>query len=699
MSKPPKPAALRYRKTPALIAAAYLAVLVAPWILTCVLSSRTIRQSRDNSGAIRPETAQTLHRVAFLIDVLNFIAALAALPVIYALLARAAVVFSQRTNRGKTLNVRQLFALADRQFLRRGLSGKFGGGTSLALLGAMLLLLTLVLPPIRAILVYTEAKLFPEAYSATRGSATFYANGWVGIRIGLDPPIHDVGAVPRRLAVEKTRHALINTFPDEWKATAWYDPDVRYDRDTGYSGRYFASSVARDTTTGMYRQHALRMNSSSLCDYIDPSEVPVPCPRGERRGSDILDRSYDNANLTVKVCVPATGDRYGSIWKQTENRQDLTETMYIDVSNTRSRRYGNYTLRCIAHTSMGYFELGNSFNGGRFGPLLSSFEFPTRSRDPGEFTDEERDAETPRSILPQEFIAGHDYGAEVYDISIRVPGPLAIAAHALFGAESFFDLAQSITGPNDTLSQTLCRLSPIPFQRVLAGLRRCEPLSTETSSSSLGRFASSYGWANDRVEALVWSIMQTDGHVDSLLNTAMYLANKATLDAAVGPGRYGFGIRDPNQIWRADGIEVRTPVVSYAALVVISVLLGLQVAGVLALVWYIYSAPTWTGTLDAMAVAAIARQLAEKDEGFLRADGLWDPTEEQLRKMESEDALLGAVEGPWREKPTDKTLSSGVSEEGVPADDAPAPGYVLAVGAPGLISRKLKSSSNSNSSA
>ena len=39
---------------------------------------------------------------------------------------------------------------------------------------------------------------------------------------------------------------------------------------------------------------------------------------------------------------------------------------------------------------MGYFELGNSFNGGKFGPLLSSFEFSSlvTGKDVGVFTDQ-----------------------------------------------------------------------------------------------------------------------------------------------------------------------------------------------------------------------------------------------------------------------------------------------------------------------
>jgi hypothetical protein len=79
--------------------------------------------------------------VSFFIDALNLIAAVAALPAIYALLARAAVVFSQRTNNRKTLNARQLFALADRNFVRYGLTETSGAESFFFFLGAALILL------------------------------------------------------------------------------------------------------------------------------------------------------------------------------------------------------------------------------------------------------------------------------------------------------------------------------------------------------------------------------------------------------------------------------------------------------------------------------------------------------------------------------------------------------------------------------
>lgn len=63
--------------------------------------------------------------------------------------------------------------------------------------------------------------------------------------------------------------------------------------------------------------------------------------------------------------------------------------MYLSVSSPINQ-YQSHTIQCTGQTSMGYFELGNSFNGGKFGPLLSSFEFSSlvTGKDVGVFTDQ-----------------------------------------------------------------------------------------------------------------------------------------------------------------------------------------------------------------------------------------------------------------------------------------------------------------------
>lgn len=197
--------------------------------------------------------------------------------------------------------------------------------------------------------------------------------------------------VDQRLAVEKTRHALISTLPIEWRARAWNDL---------YGGEdhpYFASAVPRDTTTGLFRQHALRMNSSAWCNSVVWAEFPTYCAGGERPYR--LETTYDNANLTVKVCMPETVSALpgGDTWRPTGrdgSRQELSETLWIDVTSPLypdgdRRMYNRSTLKCTANTTLGYFELGNHFNGGQPGPLLSELSNPPNQyhEDKGEFTD------------------------------------------------------------------------------------------------------------------------------------------------------------------------------------------------------------------------------------------------------------------------------------------------------------------------
>ena len=105
----------------------YMTILVIPWALTAHYSGTT--------------TATT--DVKAVVDVLSVLSALATMPLLYALLARAAVVYTQRTrpNKQTPLNVRQLFSLADRRFVRDSWRGRADGGTKLAVFGTGIIIL------------------------------------------------------------------------------------------------------------------------------------------------------------------------------------------------------------------------------------------------------------------------------------------------------------------------------------------------------------------------------------------------------------------------------------------------------------------------------------------------------------------------------------------------------------------------------
>ncbi|KAK3682813.1 hypothetical protein B0T22DRAFT_444980 [Podospora appendiculata] len=536
-------APIRYHPAPACIALLYLLSLLIPWGLTCKLWFNVItpgQQSEDVniSGAILYDQTDSISHtrsLMYAIDAFNFASALASMPVIYALLARAAVVVSQRTKPSRKLNVRQLFNLADRKFLRATLGGS---GTWLTWPGAALIILDFV---------------------------------------GFDPPLEKIVNVPQRSVVERARNDIANGYAGQYHVSSWYEP-------------------SRDLNEASYAHYA-----SSL------PRIPKPGLTANTRFA------WANPNVTAEICVPR--DIIGSPWNNTNrDEQELVEPLYINLTAPVSaydiavRKSNNYsfadltplsiTLNCTARTRLGYFELGNNYNGGKFGPILN--KFPPAGQH--EFTD----GLTSLDVLNIAKLDDDVPFDDIVDTSGPTPGPLATVALALFGNGSFFEQAQHITDYGDVLSQALCRQSQIPFQRSLQD-STLEPCTLdETRKDDIG---------NTDLGA-------------KLLSDALYYANRALLEgAALGPR-----LENSYQIWHAQGIEVVRPLLSRAAMVVISVLIGLQALGILVLVAFIYSIPTWTEQLDAMAVAKIAHQL--EDEGVIAAGGLEAVTKRGWRVLE-----------------------------------------------------------------
>ena len=136
-AKPVKEVALpllRYRKRSLCLLACYLPFLIVPWVLTCVMAIRPL--SLPSYYNQKGEYGADLFWVMFLwlafVRVLNAIASLLTFPVISALLAQGAVVYSQRRKAKQALDMRQTFALADRGWASIPLlwSARHGDGTS-----------------------------------------------------------------------------------------------------------------------------------------------------------------------------------------------------------------------------------------------------------------------------------------------------------------------------------------------------------------------------------------------------------------------------------------------------------------------------------------------------------------------------------------------------------------------------------------
>ncbi|KAK3380951.1 hypothetical protein B0H63DRAFT_510903 [Podospora didyma] len=103
-------ASVRYYPAAACIAIVYLAILVTPWVLTCLDNTRRASVVAGEISTPTPPEAPTA------INALNAVATASAIPVIVALLSRSAAVLSQRTHHRQTLNVRQLFNLQYTEF-------------------------------------------------------------------------------------------------------------------------------------------------------------------------------------------------------------------------------------------------------------------------------------------------------------------------------------------------------------------------------------------------------------------------------------------------------------------------------------------------------------------------------------------------------------------------------------------------------
>jgi hypothetical protein len=149
---------------------------------------------------------------------------------------------------------------------------------------------------------------------------------------------------------------------------------------------FFVAGLSADTTTGVLRQHLMRLNSSISCEEIDTGDFPSPCP-GDRPFTVSWERV---TNKDVNICVP--GNYTAFPWKLSRSRQEHVEELYIDIKdifipsaagataadpdfNTSS------TIRCSARTTRGYFELGNIWNNntyGPYGPLLEQWPNPTQ---------------------------------------------------------------------------------------------------------------------------------------------------------------------------------------------------------------------------------------------------------------------------------------------------------------------------------
>lgn len=192
---------------------------------------------------------------------------------------------------------------------------------------------------------------------------------------------------PQNPVVQKTSHRLRSFGDDDLQPYLWsdnqsseYDNYIKaykqafswyYEMDSMWGNRnytrkerYFTSSVANGTSTGVYRHHAVRMDSTAKCSRRQ--NFPKSC-----KGAKPFQTSFSSEVLNIDICVE--GNYEITPWNTSRNKQEHLETMWLAMNLKDGASQQNYVLQCSSESRRGWFELPNVANKFKAGPLLDKW--------------------------------------------------------------------------------------------------------------------------------------------------------------------------------------------------------------------------------------------------------------------------------------------------------------------------------------
>jgi len=526
------------------------------------------------------------------------------------------------------------------------------------------------------------------------------------VAVAYDPEPGDMAFLPQNIVVQEVANQLsifneMDVQPRMWIDHPYFDPDI-YDSYSDPAERrtffwnfmdmliggsdqisrdFFATILENGTTTGVLREHAMRLNSSIQCSPVPKTSFPNTCS-----GRRPFQASFSRPGFVdIKLCIPG---EFGVFpWTRVRSRQDIHEELFLDASvwseNVAIDGYGggtrsNFTVHCKAQTTRGYFEIGNYRNNFTYGPLINEWPSPTEmalewndylnwyaNYRPPSNDDKSTGTEDPVLV---------NWGTWPVDPfgtrELVISGPLMTSAIA-----------------TSALNQ-ICQQGNIPFSRL--GLLKFSGFQTECNNINDPRVAAQ---GESRLASLVWNWVSNfhDGNTtEEALMASMFLSNQAMLtitSSATG------GINGARDIFTAPGLAVVRPAMTLAGKIIISTLIALQLVGIAYTVRYIYEVPTWTAALDAIAVARMGKSM--EDKALPPIGPVYKKDWEKLRTM---DGIIGVIDDA--RDPSDEGVAgttadqvhlddSSVERPPTPSDVDAQPPFKLGLGAPGLISRKL----------
>lgn len=374
------------------------------------------------------------------------------------------------------------------------------------------------------------------------------------------------------------------------------------------SKEQFLATFPVGTTTGVLRDLALRLNMSVSCTLVPQSDFPSTCP-----GDNPLCQAFSNINVStstpfgdsthpryrVRICAP--GNINDSPWKNTADRQDISEEFWLDYQRTFQRADGgvwgitdggsNYTQHCYGNSTLGYFELPNYWNKNVPGPLLDKIpphaNLTYRNGDPLQLT-----AGVPLDPPPQ-----------------GVPGPFLTAIIAIFGSNTFFTATAAASNYSATYTTLpLCAQLRYPFTSLGSYFHVGFRTSWVPDHALLE--CPLHDPSDDPAPPLLLALMSwlpNFGDEDNALAALMlatYAAGNAILN--VGPSVFS---TTAYHISTSAGTGIQKPTIALAGIVVVSLLLAAQIFGLTLLALYASRSATWTASLDAWAMLRLGAEI------------------------------------------------------------------------------------------
>lgn len=324
---------------------------------------------------------------------------------------------------------------------------------------------------------------------------------------------------------------------------------------------FFTTSIPVGTDTGILRAIAPRLNSSLSCETVLYSDLPSSCYE-DQSGSPI-----PLAQHAVRVCV--TGNFALSA---RQHGRDISEDYWFNVQVDDSTKPSsaastngypvqldpgqNFSQHCQQNTTLAYFEPPSYWNNHTIQDIINISAANTQYQT------------GPNVPLHPRPLNSH----------FPTPGPLLTSIFAIFGNTTLINTAT--TTDSDPLT---CSQLHLPFTSVLSSLATLLNISTPIPSLSHCTDATLSAYLSKWLQAL----SNPDILTAALTITNFYIS-KAMLDPSSSADS-SYRNATPNSattIFASPGMKIQKLQIPFAAMVVISVLILIQLGGLWGLAVY-----------------------------------------------------------------------------------------------------------------